>query len=347
MRVYKERPRSLREVPGLAHARGDEQPHIVFGERRIGFAEFVEAANSVSRGLSEAVGIGHGDRVAVLSANNLEWCLTFWGAVDLGAVLVGLNGWWKADEIVFGLKDSGARVLVADTARLARVADRLEECPELETVFLVDPPNGSEDPRVQPFSRLLQNPGPELPSGPIEEDDPAVIFYTSGTTGRPKGAISTHRSMVANLQNTFYNAVAGALADPSEGGPAVGGDRQAVSLLTSPLFHVSGCHSGIVVGLAGGVRLVMPTGRFDPEDAMRLIEREQVTVWAAVPTMVWRVVEHPARHDHDLSSVTTVAYGGSPSAGELQRRGQETVPRRRTLGDGCRLPPADSVAARD
>ena len=344
MRVYKQRLRSLREVPALAAARGDEQPHIVFGERRIGFSEFVSAANGVSRSLSEGFGIGRGDRVAVLSANNPEWCLTFWGTVDLGAVLVGLNGWWKADEILFGLKDSGARVLVADAARLARIADRLSECPQLETVFLVDGAQDPEDARVQRFARLLAEPGPELPSGPIDEDDPAVIFYTSGTTGRPKGAVSTHRSMVANLQNTFYNAVSGSLANPDAGGPAVGGQSQAVSLLTSPLFHVSGCHSGIVVGLAGGVRLVMPTGRFDPEDAMRLIERERVSVWAAVPTMVWRVVEHPDRHNHDLSSVTTVAYGGSPSAGELQRRVKETFPSVRTLGNAYGLTESSSVA---
>src|SRR5438477_2536585 len=245
MGVYKERLRSLREVPALAQGRGDDRPHIVFGDRRVGFAEFVATANSISRRLSGACGIGHGDRVAVLSANNPEWCLTFWGTVDLGAVLVGLNGWWKADEIVFGLRDSGARVLVADSARLARVADRLSECPDLEAVFVVDP---SEEvgPHLRPFAELLTDPGPEPPSGQIDEDDPAVIFYTSGTTGRPKGAVPTHRSMIANLQNTFYNTVAGALANPSADGPA-GGDGQTVSLLTSPLFHVSGCHSGIVV----------------------------------------------------------------------------------------------------
>jgi long-chain acyl-CoA synthetase len=344
MKVYKQRLRSLREVPALAQGRGDGQPHIVFGDRRIGFTEFVGTANGISRGLTDLCGIRRGDRVAVLSANNPEWCLTFWGTVDLGAVLVGLNGWWKADEIVFGLQDSGARVLVADAARLARVAGRLSDCPDLEVVYVVDPLEEPGDGRLRPFAELLGDAGPELPSGPIDEDDPAVIFYTSGTTGRPKGAVSTHRSMIANLQNTFYNAMAGALANPSAGGPAVGGGGQAVSLMTSPLFHVSGCHSGIVVGLAGGARVVMPTGRFDPEEAMRLIEHERVTVWGAVPTMVWRVVEHPARHSYDLSSVATVAYGGSPSAGELQRRVKETFPNVTTLGNAYGLTESSSVA---
>src|SRR4029453_9276203 len=93
------------------------------------FAEVVRAANGVSRALSEQAGVGHGDRVAVLSANNPEWCLAFWATVDLGAVLVGLNGWWKTDEVLYGLEDSGAKVLVADAKRFERIADQLDQCP--------------------------------------------------------------------------------------------------------------------------------------------------------------------------------------------------------------------------
>ena len=128
-----------------------------------------------------------------------------------------------------------------------------------------------------------------------------MIFYTSGTTGRPKGAISTHRSMIANLQNTMYGAVAGGMV----GGAALpdAGAGQNVSLFTSPLFHVSGCHSTLVVGLLAGLKLVMPEGRFTPETALELIQEHKVTVWATVPTMVWRVCEHPDRHEYDTSSV--------------------------------------------
>ena len=123
--------------------------------------------------------------------------------------------------------------------------------------------------------------------------------------------------MIANLQNTVFNAVAGAMtagAGSSLAGTAEG-KSQTAGLHTSPLFHVAGCHSGLVLGMLAGVKLVMTEGRFDPVRAMELIETEKVTVWATVPTMVLRVVEHPATADHDLSSVTQVAYGGSPSAG--------------------------------
>jgi len=344
MKTYKNRMRSLREVAAIGAARGEET-HVVYGRRRYSFGEFIRLANSVSATLSEEFGIRPGDRVAVLSANNPEWCLTFWGTVDMGAVLVGLNGWWKTDEIVYGLQDSGARVLVADRGRFERVAGQLGECPDLECVFLIDadPAAYQADRRLLGFQELLGRPRDQLPEDAISEDDPAVIFYTSGTTGRPKGAVSTHRSMIANLQNTMFNAVAGAMLS-SQGGVLTPGAAPPASLLTSPLFHVSGCHSGIVVGMLAGIKLVIPEGRFDPEGAMALIEKEKVSVWATVPTMVWRVVEHPERHRYDLSSVTSVAYGGSPSAAELQRRVQETFPKVRTLGNAYGLTESSSVA---
>jgi long-chain acyl-CoA synthetase len=343
MKVYKDRMKSLREVGSLGLARGNDDVYVVYGERRIGFADFVEGANSVGRSLA-AAGFAPGDRLAVLSANNPEWIYSFWGTVDMGGILVGLNGWWKTDEILYGLRDSGSRVLVADKGRFSRIAGQLDECPELEAVYLVDadPSEFGGSVRLRRFEELLAGPVPEMPSVAIDEDDPAVIFYTSGTTGRPKGAISTHRSMIANLQNTIYNAVAGAML----GGTALsGGDgRQNAALFTAPLFHVSGCHSGIVVGMAAGLRLVMPVGRFDPVQAMALIERERVGVWAAVPTMVWRLVEHPERRDYDLSSVTSIGYGGSPSAGELQRRVHETFPGVKVVSNAYGLTESSSVA---
>ncbi|HEY8523771.1 MAG TPA: class I adenylate-forming enzyme family protein [Acidimicrobiales bacterium] len=345
MDVYKERMRSLREILAAAAGRGDET-FIVYGEETWGFRPFVEAANGVARALA-AQGVGPGDRVAVLSQNNPEWCLTFWATVASNAILVGLNGWWKADEIVYGLNDSGSKVLVADRKRFERIADRLHEAPELEHVYLVgcepsDFPQAADGPaQLHPFAELTAEPTSELPDVPIDEDDPAVIFYTSGTTGRSKGAISTHRSMIANLQNTLYVTVANAMLGTRS--PLEGGGRT-VSLLTSPLFHVSGCHSGLVVGTLAGTQLVIPPGRFDPEVVLRLIEQHRVTVWSTVPTMVWRVCEYPDRHDFDTSSVTLVAYGGSPSAGELQRKVRDTFPNVRSTSNAYGLTETSSVA---
>ena len=345
MRVYASRLGSLREVLAMAEAHGDAT-YIVFGDRRITFADFKARADAVAAGLAER-GVGHGDRVAVLAANSPEWALTFWATVSLGAILVGLNGWWKTDEVLYGLEDSGARVLVGDQKRLVRIADELagEALPGLEAVFVTDadPAEVGGGARVQPFADLPVE-GAEAPTTPIDEADPAVIFYTSGTTGRPKGAISTHRGMIANLQNTVMNTIAGSMADDAP--PPIGaeGGGQTVGLLTSPLFHVAGCHSNLVVSLLGGVRIVMPEGRFDPLEVLRLIETEKVKIWATVPTMVWRVCEHPDRHDFDTTSVRTMAFGGSPSAGELQRKVRETFPNVRAASNAYGLTESSSVA---
>ena len=353
MKVYKSSMGSLREIAVAAHARGNDQPFLVYGDLRLGPAEFVERSNSVAHHLHDDVGVGHGDRVAVLSANNPEWCLTFWATVNLGATLVGLNGWWKTEEILYGLQDSGAKVLVADGRRFERIAEHLGDLPDLEAVFLVDAETSDEDdPRVHDFSVLTGDPTPTLPDIPIDQDDPAVIFYTSGTTGKPKGAISTHRNMVANLMNTLFNGVLTGMLSAQEaeeaggdGGGAPGiGTGQTVSLFTSPLFHVSGCHSTLVVGLLAGLRLVMTEGKFEPEKALQLIEQEGVTIWATVPTMVWRVCEHPARHDYDTSTVTSVAFGGSPSADELQRMVRDTFPNVRSTSNVYGLTESSSAA---
>ena len=346
MEVYKERMPSLRSVAEVGLLRGDDQTFLVHGDRSYGFATFVQTANGVAHTLRERFGVQKGDRVAVLSQNNPEWCLAFWATVQQGAILVGLNGWWTTDEITYGLQDSGAKVLVADRKRFERIAGALDATPELEHVFLVDCSPAEvglgDDPRVHSFGELTGSPRTDFVAEAIAEDDPAVIFYTSGTTGRPKGAISTHRSMVANLQNTLYNAVAGSMA----GGGALpdAGGGQNVSLFTSPLFHVSGCHSTLVVGMLAGLKLVMPEGRFTPERALELIQEHRVTVWATVPTMVWRVCEHPDRHTYDTSSVTSVAFGGSPSADELQRMVRETFPNVRTTSNAYGLTETSSVA---
>src|SRR5690606_31410480 len=149
----------------------------------------------------------------------------------IGAVLVGLNGWWNTDEIRFGLEDSGAKVLVADAKRFERIADLVDGTESLERVYLIDadPGDFGGGPKLHRLDELLADPTAEFPTDPIEEGDAAVIFYTSGTTGRPKGAISTHRSMIANLQNTVFTLVAGQMAmaaaqessgNGSEGAPA-------------------------------------------------------------------------------------------------------------------------------
>src|SRR5947209_3510287 len=135
MQVYKDRMKALRQICEVAMGRGD-QTFIVYGDREISFHHFLATANSVSAGLRQ-FGVGPGDRVAVLSQNNPEWCLSFWGTVNIDAILVGLNGWWTTDEVIYGLQDYGSRVLVADAKRFERIDDHLDECPDIEQLFLI------------------------------------------------------------------------------------------------------------------------------------------------------------------------------------------------------------------
>ena len=344
MRVFKNRMKSLRDITDLAKMRGDSDEFIVYADRRIGFETFVNQSNAIGAALGKEFGLGQGDRLAVLSANNPEWCQSFWASVNMGAVLVGLNGWWNTDEIIYGLDDSGSKILVADSARFDRLAGELDKLKYLEAVFITDLEDTSSfgDARVMPFSSLLTlGTGLDCLVPPIDEDDPAVIFYTSGTTGRPKGAISTHRSMIANLQDSLFIVFSSALVNPERSLMPPSG--KPVGLLTSPLFHVSGCHSGLVIGMATGLKLVMIPGKFEPEAAMKLIEQEHVSVWTAVPTMVWRVVEDPNRFSYDLSSVRSISYGGSPSGSELQRRIHETFPNVRSVGNAYGLTETSSA----
>lgn len=350
MRVYAQRFGSLADVAAFGAVHGDAE-FIVYGDERHTFTDFLADVNRMAHAL-RALGVEKGDRVAVLAANNPEWCCSFWATVSIGAVLVGLNGWWKTEEIVYGLDDSGAKVLIGDHQRLVRVADELAAIEGLEHTFLIDAEEAPDAiAGTRPFDELLAGDDTSTPVADITEDDAAVIFYTSGTTGRPKGAISTHRNMIANLQNTVFLLTVNRLVDEAEGPVDDSGENgengdtgRPSALFSSPLFHVAGCHSTLVVGLMGGLRLVMIKGRFTPELALGLIEEEGVSIWSAVPTMIWRVCEYPDRHRYDTSTITSVSFGGSPSAEELQRRIRETFPNVKATANAYGLTETSSVA---
>jgi long-chain acyl-CoA synthetase len=328
--VYKQRMRSLRELMARNVARRDVD-WLVQGDRRFTFGEHDRQARALARSLAD-LGVQRGDRVALVSANVPEWVITFWAVAILGATLVPLNAWWKAEELDFGLVDSGAKVLIADARRLAVVADRLSQIPALAHVFEI----GSE-----PFSKLLAGDDPGMPDAPIDEDDLLAICYTSGTTGQPKGATLTHRQTIANLQNILaLNA-----ATPART-PALDAGMQSAALLVVPLFHVTGCLSTMTLNYATGGRLVlMPVGRFDPDVAMQVIEREKVTSIGGVPTIMWRILESPNLHKYDLSSVKRASYGGAPAAPELVERIEQVFPHmRKTLSTAYGLTETASVA---
>jgi long-chain acyl-CoA synthetase len=352
--VYRKRMRSIGELVAQSAARSD-LTWIVQGDRRLTFGEHDAAVRRCAHGLG-SIGVGRGDRVAICSANSPEWVIMFWACALIGAIAVPLNAWWKSEELEFGLADSGARVLVADKKRLELARPVLDALPALEHVFVVgghDQGDGKDQVAV-PFAKLLEG-SEDAISAAVDEDDIFAILYTSGTTGRPKGATITHRQVLANLQNIIVLGVAQTMrgtsslaADVAPAAAATKGNQshQSASLLVVPLFHVTGCLSTMTVGYATGGKLVlMPAGRFEPTAAMEVIERERVTSIGGVPTIMWRIIEAPDRSRYDLSSVQRASYGGAPAAPELVDRIAEAFPNlRRTLSTAYGLTETASVA---
>lgn len=323
MPVFRRRPSTLRDLLAESGVHGAKE-YLVQGKRRISYAENLRRAAAAARVLSERYGVGKGDRVAILAANCAEWVTAFWAAVSLGGIVAALNGWWTADEIRFGIEDAEPRLLIGDRRRLARLEGRDPGVPVLEI--------------ESEFAGLLE-PGPaELPTTPLAEDDPAVILYTSGTTGRPKGALASHRGIVGFVQTASLAGLESVMMDaattPAEEGPARPAEAPC-ALVTVPLFHLSGLYAMVVMHLAIGAKLVLREGRFDPEDVLRLIERERVTTWSALGSMGPRVAAVPHLQQFDLSSVQNVGFGGAPVSRAVQERVRKIFPNARAnLGMG-------------
>ncbi|MFD0211510.1 class I adenylate-forming enzyme family protein [Streptomyces hirsutus] len=302
--VFTHRQRALHEVlhASLAHAGRD---YIVTADRRITFAEHAAQVASLARVLREEYGVSKGDRVAIAAANSPEWIQVFWAAVSIGAVAVGFNAWWSAREMAHGVRNAEPALVVAD----ARQAAKLDGC-AVAVLSLEDD--------VRRF--LTAHPDAPLPSADVAEDDPAVILYTSGTSGRPKGAVHTHRNLLAVVE---YHRLNDALLREF-GDPLAPEDR--VYLLAMPLFHIASLHNLAVPRLATGSRIALHQGAFDVDAVLGMIERERVSNWGAVPTMAHRLLEHGRADRYDTSSLTSFALASAPSSTRFKERLRRELP---------------------
>jgi long-chain acyl-CoA synthetase len=329
-KVWKHAPASLRDLWALGLPHGGKT-FIVNDDERVSFDAFNKATIAFAHEL-RAAGVEKGDRVAIIMRNLPEWPVAFFAAQLLGAVATPLNAWWTGHELHYGLTDCGAKVLVIDAQRLARIGGRLGECPDLRRVYasrLAAAPSDARITRLEDviggpndWASLADRPMPETEIGP--EDD-ATIFYTSGTTGNPKGALGTHRNAISAMYISPYS-LARSFVRKGEVPPAPDPTApQRVALLSIPFFHVTGCIALLCVTVYAGGRIVLQR-KWDPEEAFGLIERERVNIAGGVPTIAWQILEHPARGNYDLSSLDTLTYGGAPAAPELVRRIKEVFP---------------------
>jgi len=310
------RKRSLRDFVEASAAHGDAE-FLVLGDRRITHEGFIDLVAAEAAALSADHEIARGDRVAILAANSPEWVIAYFALVSMGAVVCLYNGWWTPDEIRHATELTSPRVILGDEKRLARVPSGL-------TVAKVD--------MIAERDRLQREVGQhQLPNVDIDEDDACSIFFTSGTTGRAKGAVVSHRGLVGFVEvqmlngalkfmtQTAHNKAAG---EPPPERPTT----KPRVLMTSPLFHVSGLSGSTLINMNVGGTLVFREGRFDPEECFALIEKERITAWTLIGSMGPRVVDHPRLADHDLSSLTNVGFGGAPASPDLQQRVRDTFP---------------------
>ena len=303
----------------------DDMDFIVYMNERLSYAEHYRRVAAVAHQLIDRFGIMKGDRVAIAMRNYPEWSIVFWAAAAAGAVVVPLNAWWTSDELEYGLIDSGTRLVFADAERLARLQQIEKELP-LQHIVAVRCEGVPED--VTAFDTLLQGKTNtlNLPAVSINPEDNATLFYTSGTTGFPKGTLGTHRNFCSAALTMPYSAVQGMLRS---GGSLLDlmnlKKTPRAALLTVPLFHVTGCH-GILLGImSNGGKLVM-MHKWEPAVALELIEEEKINTFGGVPTMIRQLLDVNEIEKRDLSTVTNVGYGGAPAPPDLLRRIKQLMP---------------------
>jgi long-chain acyl-CoA synthetase len=341
-RIWKNAPASLRVVLEQSRLHG-EKTFLVYEDERTSFAQHHAAAAALARELVQGFGVEKGDRIAIAMRNFPEWSIAFWATAAAGGVAVPLNAWGTGEELEYGIRDSGSVLLFCDAQRAEVLAPRLGGLGLRAAV--VARTEGGLGEAFDRFEDVLGTPEAEagLPDVELHPDDAATIFYTSGTTGRPKGAFGTHRNICSNLVNLAFSQMRGAIRSGLTPGEIAGQRQQQMAQLISvPFFHATGCHSILVGNTALGGKLVMMF-KWNPERAIELIERERITSFGGVPAMVWQVLESPSFAKSDLSSVKSVAYGGAPAPPELVRRIKEVFPGV-TAGNGYGLTETSSVA---
>jgi acyl-CoA synthetase (AMP-forming)/AMP-acid ligase II len=284
--IFVRRLPHLRALLEQGATRFGDHPYLVQAERTVTFGEAAQMVANAAAALADEHGIRRGDRVAIAAANRYDYVIVAWAVIVLGGVVVGLNGWWTGAEFEHGIRLTSPKLLIGDRRRLSRLDGLVGDLPRRD----LDEVSAAWFGRRSP-----------LPDCEIDEDDPFVILFTSGTTGRPKGAVLTHRNNIHWIQSIgLRQAAAGGAADDT------------CEIAALPLFHISGLNCQAISSLSTGTKLVyMPPGRWTPEDHLRLTEEHGVTTWRLVPTQAWRLLESPEADRYDLSSLRSIVGGGS------------------------------------
>ena len=324
MKFYADAPETIPAILQMASQEFPDRDYLVYQDERVTFRALNLAVQHLAKAFRDDYGIQKGDRVAIVMRNYPQWPIAFYAALSLGAIATPMNSWWTGDELEYGLSFAEVKLVVLDPQIYERVRGLMEKLPDLEHILIAR--NGAaeeiSDPRVSSLETIigetnswgsLEDIG--LPNVDIHTDDDATIMYTSGTTGKPKGALASHRAIISNMFNSMH-CQARMFLRRGEGIPEPDPENPRSTLLAVPFFHATGAFAILIPTLMAGGKIVSMY-KWDAGEALPIIEREKIGAVGGVPAIAWQLLEHPERDKYDLSSITAISYGGAPSAPEL------------------------------